>query len=108
MLIGTDKCLNYKAKDFEEQLEKATGGETDIYFDNVAGHMLDSMLVKMKQGGVVVACGGISAYNSGDPTILKRVSASPNKRQDAKSRRLDEHRLHAIVCPGIHRDRLHA
>ena len=43
----------------------------DIYFDNVAGHILDLMLDKVKQNGVVVACGGISAYNSTEPTVLK-------------------------------------
>lgn len=67
-----DTCLNYKASDFEEQLERATGGQTDIYFDNVAGEILDSMLAKMKQGGIIVACGGVSGYNDKKPTMLKR------------------------------------
>ena len=43
----------------------------DIYFDNVAGHILDLMLDHVKQNGVVVACGGISAYNTAEPTVLK-------------------------------------
>lgn len=66
-----DKCLNYKSKSFEEDLEKATEGYVDIYFDNVAGHILDLMLDRVKQNGVVVACGGISAYNTAEPTVLK-------------------------------------
>ena len=67
----TDKCLNYKSKSFEEDLEKATDGYVDLYFDNVGGHILDLMLDRIKQNGVVVACGSISGYNSSEPTVLK-------------------------------------
>jgi NADPH-dependent curcumin reductase CurA len=70
--LGADNCINYKAKDWKEQLGEACGKDgVDIYFDNVAGETLDEMLANLKQGGVVVACGGISGYNDEEPTVLK-------------------------------------
>ena len=71
MLIGADKCLNYKSSNFAEELEKVCNDEVDIYFDNVGGEILDNMLLHIKQHGVVVACGGVSGYNDKEPTILK-------------------------------------
>ena len=69
--IGADKCINYKDKDWREQLATACGKDgVDVYFDNVGGETLDEMLALMKQNGVVVACGAISGYNDQDPTVL--------------------------------------
>lgn len=43
----------------------------DMYFDNVGGEILDSMLLCMRNFGAVVACGTISTYNSeGSPYAL--------------------------------------
>jgi NADPH-dependent curcumin reductase CurA len=72
--LGADKCLNYKSPSFEEQLIKATDGFVDIYFDNVGGHILDLMLARVKQHGVIVACGMISGYNDMTGTTLKSKS----------------------------------
>ena len=69
---AADQCLNYKDKDFNEQLARACGEQgVDLYFDNVGGEILDEMLSNMKQGGTVIACGGISGYNDTNPTVLK-------------------------------------
>ena len=61
--LGADKCINYKDKDWKEQLVKATDGYVDIFFDNVAGEQLDVMLDRLTQGGRIAACGGIAGYN---------------------------------------------
>lgn len=72
MLIdAVDQCINYKAKDWKEQLAKACGDGVDLYFDNVAGETLDEMLPLVKDHGVIIACGGISGYNDDNPTVLK-------------------------------------
>lgn len=68
--LGADVCVDYKAADFEEQLIKATDGYVDVYFDNVAGDILDLMLTRVKRYGRIAACGGVSGYN-GDKTGLK-------------------------------------
>ncbi|KAK4943501.1 quinone oxidoreductase [Elasticomyces elasticus] len=69
--LGADKCLNYKSPTFEDDLIKATEGFVHVYFDNVGGSILDLMLARMAKNGVVIACGSISGYNSGKPTLLK-------------------------------------
>ncbi|KIW99122.1 uncharacterized protein Z519_00785 [Cladophialophora bantiana CBS 173.52] len=69
--LGADKCLNYKSPTFEQDLNKATEGFVDIYFDNVGGQILDLMLARLKRYGVAIACGSISGYNSTEPTVLK-------------------------------------
>ncbi|KAK5222779.1 quinone oxidoreductase [Exophiala xenobiotica] len=68
--LGADKCLNYRSPSFFNDLTKATEDCVDIYFDNVGGTILDAMLGRLKQNGVVVACGSISGYNSDQGTLL--------------------------------------
>ncbi|KAF7193991.1 putative membrane protein [Pseudocercospora fuligena] len=62
--IGADVCLNYKSKTFAEDLKKATPDFASVYFDNVAGEILDLMLSRLGKGGRVIACGAISSYNT--------------------------------------------
>lgn len=72
--IGADVCVDYKASDFTEQLRKATEPNPTVYFDNVAGEILDLMLTRVARFGRIVACGGISNYNtSGDSSNPKHV-----------------------------------
>jgi len=35
----------------------------DVYFDNVGGEMLDSLLMCIRDESRVIACGSISTYN---------------------------------------------
>ncbi|KAJ9605354.1 quinone oxidoreductase [Cladophialophora chaetospira] len=76
--LGADKCLNYKSPTFEQDLIKATDGFVDIYFDNVGGSILDLMLTRVKQHGVIVQCGLVSDYNSMNPTVLKSKKSPPS------------------------------
>jgi len=46
--------------------EKCPEG-VDVYFDNVAGPMLDDMLGHMKRGGRIAFCGAVSQYNDNAP-----------------------------------------
>ncbi|KAI9711762.1 MAG: hypothetical protein M1820_001907 [Bogoriella megaspora] len=62
--LGADVGLNYNDPDFVEQLDRATGKQVDVLFDNVGGWILDLMLHRMKRHSRVLACGAISTYNS--------------------------------------------
>ncbi|KAL2419248.1 hypothetical protein ABEF95_002215 [Exophiala dermatitidis] len=55
--LGADKCLNYKSASFHDDLAQATDGFVDVFYDNVGGDILDFMLTRLKQNGIVVACG---------------------------------------------------
>lgn len=57
--------LNYKSPTFKSDLAKVTEvSPIDVYFDNVGGEMLDTMLSRMAMNGRVALCGAISTYNS--------------------------------------------
>ena len=61
--LGADVCLNYKAKNFRERLLKETEDFVDVFFDNVGGDVLNTMMTRMKVGGRITVCGVISSYN---------------------------------------------
>lgn len=107
--LGADRCVNYKDKDWREQLAQAVGKDgVDVYFDNVGGETLDEMLALMKQKGVVVACGAISGYNDQEPTVLQsKCTLFPEGLPCADVNRLQASHLHAIVDPWLHRDGFH-
>ncbi len=62
--FGFDACCDYKAGDFEIQLKNAAGKGIDVYFDNVGGEMLDTILPLLSRGARVPVCGVLSQYNA--------------------------------------------
>jgi NADPH-dependent curcumin reductase len=69
--LGFDACIDYKAGPVREQLKEGV----DVYFDNVGGEILDTVLARMKLFGRVVVCGTISDYNSTDPYRVRNWRA---------------------------------
>lgn len=63
--LGFDACVDYKAGDLRGQLKEATPDRVDVYFDNVGGEILDTVLLRLARGARVVICGAISQYNAG-------------------------------------------
>lgn len=88
--LGADVCINYK-KDWVTELKKATDGYVDVYFDNVAGETLDFMITRMKQGGRIVACGGVSDYNKGEKTGIKNWMEIVMQRLEVKGFIVTDH-----------------
>ena len=68
-VIGIDGAIDYKADDVDSQLD-ALGG-VDVYFDNVGGPMLDSVMTRMNHYGRIAVCGLVSDYSSGTRTAPK-------------------------------------
>jgi len=62
--LGFDACVDYKAGDLREQLKAACAKGVDVYFDNVGGEILDTVLARMNLFGRVVVCGTISDYDA--------------------------------------------
>jgi NADPH-dependent curcumin reductase CurA len=73
--LGFEACIDYKAGALRESLERACAQGVDVYFDNVGGPMLDSVLPLMNLRGRVVVCGMISQYNATEPYGLKNLRA---------------------------------
>ena len=61
--LGFDQALDYRGADFAQRLRAACPDGIDIFYDNVAGNVLDVVLGQMNLRGRVVQCGLISSYN---------------------------------------------
>lgn len=62
--IGADVCLDYKSADWKHKLTAETPDFVNVYYDNVGGDILNTMLGRMAREGRVAACGAISEYNA--------------------------------------------
>src|SRR5712691_3957696 len=65
--LGLDACVDYKTGDFSAALSKACPNGVDVYFDNVGGEILKSVLPLVNPHARVPLCGLISQYNAAEP-----------------------------------------
>lgn len=65
--LGFDACIDYKAGDLKSALRDACPKGVDVYFDNVGGEILDTVLTRLARGARIVICGAISQYNNTTP-----------------------------------------
>jgi len=64
--LGFDACIDHKADDFEDQLAAACPDGIDIYFENVAGRVLEAVVPLFNFFARMPVCGLISQYNMTD------------------------------------------
>jgi NADPH-dependent curcumin reductase CurA len=62
--LGFDAAIDYKNEDVREALKKHCPKGVDVYFDNVGGDILDTVLTQIAHHARIVLCGAISQYNS--------------------------------------------
>lgn len=71
--LGFDACIDYKAPapagverwdPVREGLKQHCPNGVDIYFDNVGGEILDTVLARINRRARIVVCGAISQYNN--------------------------------------------
>jgi NADPH-dependent curcumin reductase CurA len=65
--LGFDACINYKTDDLRKALKAACPNGIDVYFDNVGGDILDTVLTQIRRKARIVICGAISQYNNTTP-----------------------------------------
>ncbi|HWU68771.1 MAG TPA: NADP-dependent oxidoreductase [Stenotrophobium sp.] len=65
--LGFDGCVDYKASDLKSALRQQCPQGVDIYFDNVGGEILDTVLTQIRMKARIVICGAISQYNNTTP-----------------------------------------
>lgn len=65
--LGFDACIDYKAGDVKGGLKQHCPDGVDIYFDNVGGEILDTVLTRIRRKARIVICGAISQYNNTTP-----------------------------------------
>jgi hypothetical protein len=65
--LGFDAAIDYKAEDVRKSLRAHCPNGVNVYFDNVGGDILDTVLAQLARHARVVVCGAISQYNNTTP-----------------------------------------
>ncbi|MGJ8670104.1 MAG: NADP-dependent oxidoreductase [Oceanococcus sp.] len=65
--LGFDACIDYKNDDLKTELKTHCPKGVDLYFDNVGGEILDTVLTQLAMHARIVVCGAISQYNNTTP-----------------------------------------
>jgi NADPH-dependent curcumin reductase len=71
--LGFDACIDYKAGNLSRELKEACPKGVDVYFENVGGEMLDTLLRSMNVFSRIVVCGLIAEYSVTQPYGLKMI-----------------------------------
>jgi NADPH-dependent curcumin reductase CurA len=65
--LGFDACIDYKGGSVKDGLKEHCPKGVDVYFDNVGGDILDTVLTRLAMRARIVICGAISQYNNTTP-----------------------------------------
>ncbi|WP_295470048.1 NADP-dependent oxidoreductase [uncultured Pseudomonas sp.] len=65
--LGFDAAIDYKNEDVAAALKRDCPKGVDVFFDNVGGEILDTVLARLAPKARVVICGAISQYNNSTP-----------------------------------------
>ena len=65
--LGFDAAIDYKSEELGKSLHQHCPKGIDIYFDNVGGDILNSVLAQISRGARISICGAISQYNNTGP-----------------------------------------
>ena len=64
--LGFDACVDYKAGDWQAQLDAACPDGIDFDFENVGGEIMDRVFARLNFGARICLCGMISQYDLSD------------------------------------------
>jgi len=64
-----DACIDYKGDSVRDGLKQHCPKGVDVYFDNVGGNILDTVLTRINRHARIVICGAISQYNNTTPVV---------------------------------------
>ena len=62
--LGFDAAIDYKSGDLRAALREHCPKGVDVYFDNVGGEILNTVLRALARKARIVICGAVSQYNS--------------------------------------------
>ena len=64
-MLGFDDGINYRTTDdLDAALATACPDGIDVHFDNVGGHIADTIIGRLNRSARVAVCGNISQYNA--------------------------------------------
>ncbi len=89
--LGFDACVNYKAGHFAEGLAAVTPDGIDVYFENVGGEILDTVLTRLNAFSRIPLCGLVSQYNVTQPYAVRNFGALLTNRVKLQGFIVSEH-----------------
>jgi len=89
--LGFDACVDYKAGQLAERLATAAPQGIDIYFDNVGGEILDTVLEQLNAFARIPLCGLISQYNATEPYHVRNFGSLLTNRVTLQGFIISEH-----------------
>lgn len=73
--LGFDHVINYKTSDFSAEISKVAPDGIDIYYDNVGGSYLTTVINKhMRHHGRIIIVGSIQTYNKSDVQLVEATN----------------------------------
>jgi NADPH-dependent curcumin reductase CurA len=79
-----DRVIDYKNEKMDQALDAAFPDGIDLYFDNVGGPLLDTVLARLRRRARIVICGSISEYLVEKEDKHRFANLQNLGRQDAK------------------------
>ncbi len=73
--LGFDACVDYKAGNLDADLAAACPEGVDVYFENVGGPIMETVMMRMNFASRMIVCGLISDYNATEPYGVKSIRA---------------------------------
>jgi NADPH-dependent curcumin reductase len=71
--LGFDACVDYREPDLAGRLRSAAARGIDIYFENVGGPILDTVLTLLNPFARIALCGQVSQYNLTEPYGVRNL-----------------------------------
>jgi len=78
--LGFDACINYKSEDVADRLKALCPKGANIFFDNVGGELLDTVLRRIAFRGRVILCGSLATDNAVEPYRLRHYDRLMSRR----------------------------
>jgi len=75
-----DDAINYRTEDLDKALKERFPDGIDVYWDNVGGSTLETVLKHMRNKGRIICCGAISQYNPSGEYGVKNLYLIMSKR----------------------------
>jgi NADPH-dependent curcumin reductase CurA len=69
--LGFEACINYRTDDIASSLLQLAPKGVDLFFDNVGGEILDTVLRRMALHGRAILCGTLATANLVEPYRLQ-------------------------------------
>lgn len=78
--LGFDACIDYRTEDVAARLRELCPGGVHVYFDNVGGELLDTVLRRIAMGARILLCGSLSTDDGEAPHLLRNYPRLMSRR----------------------------